>query len=99
VQLQHKSDNLGSISVERDSPVTVSEGQQAVDNTINQGSDSVIKVCKDAGEGMKKKISKYPPNGVSATGNVARNWCEQHPDYKKGIRVDLENLAGTNFTS
>ena len=25
--------------------------------------------------------------------------CEQPPDYKRGIRMDLENGAGRNFTS
>ncbi len=48
---------------------------------------------------MKSTISGFPPTGVSSRGNVARKWCDDHPDYERAIRLDVENLAGTSFTS
>jgi len=100
VQLQHKSDDVvPSETVDRNSSVTVAEGHDAVDAVMGRTSKSVKKACKDAASKMKKTMSGYPPAGVSAAGNVARKWCNDHPDYERGIRMDLENLAGTNFTS
>ena len=101
VQLQHKSDDVVPAETrEADGrSVTVAEGHDAVDKLMDKTSKSVGRACAGAQRGMKNKISKYPPQGVSAAGNVARNWCNDHPDFERGIRLDLENLAGTNFTS
>jgi hypothetical protein len=100
VQLQHKSDDVvPSVAVEKDSAVTVADGHAAVDTLMDRTSKSVNKVCKQAAGKMKSTMSGYPPTGVSAIGNVARKKCSEHPDYERGIRMDLENLAGTNFTS
>jgi hypothetical protein len=100
VQLQHKSDDVvPSETVSQNSPVTVAQGHAAVDRLAAKPAKSVRKVCKDAFSKMKKTISGFPPTGVSSRGNVSRKWCDEHPDYARGIRLDLENLAGTNFTS
>jgi hypothetical protein len=102
VQLQHSDDDIvPAVAIERDASITVAEGHQAVDTIMGRMSDSVFKACKkkEAGDRMKKTISGYPPQGVDAVGNVARKNCAQHPDYKRGIRLDLENRAGKNFVS
>ncbi|NOS89953.1 MAG: hypothetical protein HOP34_15700 [Methylococcaceae bacterium] len=100
VQLQHKSDEVVPAEKrEEDRSITVAEGHTAVDDLLNKTSKSVSKACDYAGKAMKKTISGYPPTGVDAKGNVARKWCNDHPDYERGIRLDLENLAGKNFTS
>ena len=100
VQLQHETDDVvPSVPVEKDSSVTVAEGKQAVDTLLSRPAKSVKKACKGAGVKMKKTIDGYPPQGVDSGGNVARKLCKNHPDYKRGIRLDLENMAGKNFTS
>jgi Domain of unknown function (DUF4157) len=99
-QLQHKSNEVvPAVPIEKDSSVTVAEGKDAVDTLLDRASKSVYKACEDAGKQMKKTVDGYPPQGVDAIGNVARKWCKDHPDYERGIRLDLENLAGKNFTS
>jgi hypothetical protein len=51
---------------------------------------------------MKRTIAGYKPNGVTcppACGNIARQMCNEHPDYNRRVRLDLENTAGHNFKS
>jgi len=100
LQLQHSGDDVvPSVPIESDTPITVQQGKQGVDTLMGRASKSVNKACNGAAGKMKNTIDGYPPQGVSAIGNVARKWCDEHPDYKRGVRVDLENTAGTNFKS
>ncbi len=98
IQLQHKGDDVvPARNIESDNPITAQAGQAGVDELMTRATNSVKGVCTGASRKMKNTIAGYPPTGVSAIGNVARKWCEEHPDYVRGIRMDLENLAGTNF--
>lgn len=102
VQLQSGSTNIDSVTLSESRPITVSEGQRAVDTLIDRQSSSINRACSGAGTLMNRTIARYPPNGVScppSCGNVARKWCDAHSDYPRGIRLDLENNAGTNFQS
>ena len=99
VQLQHQRDDVvPSERVEENRNITVSEGHRAVDRLMGKPGRPVRQGCANAASSMKTTISNYPPHGVSSRGNVARKWCNDVHGYPRGIRLDLENLAGTNFT-
>jgi hypothetical protein len=102
VQLQAGGVHIDSVFLDESRPITIAEAQAAVDILINRQSRSINRACARAGSSMKKKIAKYAPKGAScppSCGNIARSWCDKHPDYVKAIRLDLENNAGHNFQS
>jgi hypothetical protein len=97
VQLQQGHNHIDSVPISKGSPITVQEGQDAVDTLITRQSGRLRSDCSSAGNRMKRTIAGYPPNGVPcppACGNIARKRCGGR---NREVRLDLENNAGTNF--
>lgn len=101
MQLQHGSDDKDVVPaevVESDNPITVAEGNAAIDRLQKESPGLVERACRKAYQKMKNTIAKYPPKGVDDLGHIVDKSCDSHPKYKRGLRVDFENTAGKNFT-